>query len=124
MNPEKTIADYLKTVPELVVLIADRVYWPQSPSTIAQAHLRVNEVDGGHLHNLPVSFPIVQVSAFSKNNLEARALKDIVVEKLKDARLVVDGAFVVSTLQADPGEFQAETWWNAPATFALKHKEA
>jgi len=136
MNVGKAIADYLKARPTVIAKVADRVYWPESPAimqdapTASSLHIRVNELDGGHMPNLDAAFPVVQVSAFGKGKTDALALadvlalKDIILPLLSDARLVVDGVFIVSTLQSDPGPFSENGWWHAPMRFDLKYQEA
>jgi hypothetical protein len=123
MNIEQAIVDHLLTLEDIASYVEERIYADTSPNVTTKTHIRVNELEGGRMHNLDVAFPLVQVSIFSKDREEAIELRDILIPLLRNSRLVVDETFIVCTLQ-DDRLFQADTWWHVPLTFGVKLQEA
>ena len=122
MNVAKLIADHLKTVAAITALVGRRIYEEDTPDTVNQDCLRVSLLDGGGLHNLDFAASAVQVSCFGKSVTAVKAIVVAVIAELKDARLVVDGHFLVSTYQ-DDRFFKDPTWYHAPITFLVKCQE-
>ena len=122
MNTAQLLVDSLLATAAVTAYVEDRIYESESPKVMTATHIRVNELDGGRMHNLDLAFPLVQVSVFSKTRAEAIELRDVLIPILRDSRLVVDGTFFVCTLQ-DDRLIQEDTWWHVPLTFGVKFQE-
>jgi hypothetical protein len=122
MNTSQMIVDYLLEAEAVTDIVAERIYADESPKVTTLIHVRVNELDGGRMHNLDLAFPLVQVSVFAKSREDAIELRDVLIPLLRDSRLVVDETFMVCTLQ-DDRLIQEDTWWHCPLTFGVKYQE-
>lgn len=122
MNIAQMIVDSLLATEAVTDYVDEQIYESESPKVTSTTHIRVNELDGGRMHNLDVAFPLVQVSIFSKDRAEAIELRDVLIPILRDSRLVVDETFIVCTLQDDL-LIQADTWWHSALTFGVKYQE-
>ncbi|MFA5092084.1 MAG: hypothetical protein WC483_06065 [Candidatus Paceibacterota bacterium] len=122
MNTAQMLVDSLLATAAVTAYVEDRIYESESPKVTTATHVRVNELSGGRLHNLDLAFPLIQVSVFAKKREDAIELRDVLIPILRDSRLVVDGTFVVCTLQ-DDRLIQEDTWWHVPLTFGVKYQE-
>lgn len=124
MNPAKLVADHLATVPAVTALAPGGIYWGQAPAAPElKSIVRVTLVEGGRLHSVPYAAPQVQVSAFARTRENVEALKEAIVDELRNRGGLMGSVFVVSVYQSDRTFFEAN-WWHAPIEFGLRFKEA
>jgi hypothetical protein len=126
VNVAKLVADHLLTVAAITAIAGTRIYWGLAPVTPEHKSLvRVTLINGGRLHNLAYAAPEVQVSAFARTKENVEALKEAIVDELRNRGGPMGSVFVVSVYQSDqtfPPD--ANGWWHAPVTIGLRYKES
>ncbi len=124
MNVAKLVADHLATVPAVVAAAPGGFYWGQAPSAPELKSLvRVSLIDGNRLHNRPYAAAQIQVSAFARTKENVEALREAIIDELRNRGGLMGATYVVSVYQDDRTFFD-NGWWHAPVTIGLRLKEA